>query len=167
MTADLGPAEPRGPHRAPDDAIPASHVDLFERDVCGVLTTMGRDGQPQSSLVWVDLSDRCPRVNTTLDRQKGRNLLRDPRVSLLIVDPDDTGRFIQVRGDARLTTRGAIEHLDALTRAYTGRPHYYGGISPVEQAARETRVVCSIHPRRVTLDAIHAGPTGGQSDGRH
>jgi len=159
MTAGRASAEPMAPHRAPDDTIPAYHFDLFARNLCAVLTTMGRGGQPQSSLVWVELADGCPRVNTTLDRQKGRNLLHDPRVSLLIVDPDDTGRFIQVRGDAGLTTRGAIDHLDALTQADTGRPHYYGGICAVEQAARETRVICRIHPRRVTLDAIHAGRT--------
>ena len=93
--------------------IPASHVDLLTRPICGVLTTMGVDGQPQSSLVWVDHDGECARVNTTLERQKGRNLLANPRVSLLVVDPGDTGRFIQVRGDAELVTDGALEHLDA------------------------------------------------------
>jgi len=143
----------------PPATIPPSHVDLFRRPICGVLTTMGQDGQPQSSLVWVDLDDGCPRVNTTLERQKGRNIRRNVRVSLLIVDPANRARFIQVRGDAELTTAGAVEHLDGLTRAYTGHRHFYGSVYPVEQAARETRVICRIHPRRVTLDAIHAGPT--------
>ena len=136
--------------------IPASHVDLLTRPICGVLTTMGADGQPQSSLVWVDHDGECARVNTTLERQKGRNLLANPRVSLLVVDPDDTGRFIQVRGDAELVTEGAFEHLDWLTRQYTGHPEYYGCIYPEAQRARETRVICRIHARRITLDAIHA-----------
>jgi PPOX class probable F420-dependent enzyme len=117
---------------------------------------MGRDGQPQSSLVWVDQDGDCVLVNTTLERQKGRNLAADPRVSLLVVDPDDTSRFIQVRGDAELTTVGAIEHLDALTRRYTRFPRFYGFVYPASQAERETRVVCRIHPRRITLNAIHA-----------
>ena len=86
--------------------IPASHLDLLTRPICGVLTTMGADGQPQSSLVWVDHDGECARVNTTLERQKGRNLLADPRVSLLVVDPENTGRFIQIRGDAELVTDG-------------------------------------------------------------
>ena len=142
---------------APDTVpLPASHLDLLTRPVCGVLTTMGPDGQPESSLVWVDHDGECARVNTTLERRKGRNVLADPRVSLLVVDPDNTGRFIQVRGDAELVTDGALEHLDAITRRYTRHPAYYGHVYPVAQQARETRVICRIHARRITLDAIHA-----------
>jgi len=136
--------------------IPASHLDLLTRPICGVLTTMRADGQPQSSLVWVDHDGECPRISTTLERQKARNMLADPRVSLLIVDPDDTARFIQVRGEAELCIEGALEHLDGLTRRYTRHPRYYGWIQPVEQQACETRVTFRVHARRVTLDAIHA-----------
>jgi len=136
--------------------IPASHLDLLTRPICGVLTTIGPDGHPESSLVWVDHDGECARVNTTLQRRKGRNLAADPKVSLLVVDPDDTGRFVQIRGDAQLVTEGAEAHLDALTRAYTSHPRYYGFVYPTEQRSRETRVICRIHARRVTLDAIHA-----------
>ncbi len=136
--------------------IPASHLDLLTRPICGVLTTMGGDGHPQSSVVWVDWDGWCARVNTTLERRKGRNLLANPKLSLLVVDPDNTARFIQIRGDAELVTDGALDHLDALTRKYTNHPAYYGWIYPVAQRSRETRVICRIHPRRVTLDAIHA-----------
>jgi hypothetical protein len=106
--------------------------------------------------VWVDHDGECARVNTTLERQKGRNLRANPKVSLLVVDPDNTARFIQVRGDGELVTEGALDHLDALTRAYTRHPAYYGCIYPLAQQARETRVICRIHARRITLDAIHA-----------
>jgi PPOX class probable F420-dependent enzyme len=135
--------------------IPASHLDLLTRPICGVLTTMGRDGQPQSSLVWVDHDGDYARVNTTLERQKGRNLLANPRVSLLVVDPENFWRFIQIRGDAELVTEDALKHLDALTRKYTRHPGYYGYVYPVEQQARETRVILRIHACRITLDAIH------------
>jgi PPOX class probable F420-dependent enzyme len=136
--------------------IPASHRDLLTRPICGVLTTLGPGGEPQSSLVWTDVDGDCARVNTTLERQKGRNLAADPRVSLLVVDPDNSARFLQIRGDAELTTDGALDHLDALTRRYTRHPCYYGHIYPMEQRARETRVIVRIRARRVTLDAIHA-----------
>jgi PPOX class probable F420-dependent enzyme len=141
---------------AADVAVPASHVELLTRPICGVLTTLGRDGRPESSLVWVDTDGRCARINTTLERRKGRNLMRDPRLSLLVVDPENTSRFIQIRGLAELVTEGAIDHLDALTRKYTTHPGYYGWIYPEEQRARETRVIVRIHARRITLDAIHA-----------
>lgn len=137
-------------------AIPISHRDLLTRPICGVFTTMGADGQPQSSLVWVDTDGRYARVNTTFERQKGRNMLANPHVSLLVVDPDNTARFIQIRGDVELVTDGAHEHLDELTRKYTRHPRYYGYIYPVEQRQRETRLICRIHPLRITLDAIHA-----------
>ena len=137
-------------------SIPASHLDLLTKPICGVLTTMGRDGQPQSSLVWVDHDGECARFNTTLERQKGRNLLANRKVSLLIVDPGNTSRFIQIRGDAQLVTDGALDHLDALTRKYTRYKCFYGHIYPVEQRLREIRVICRIQARWVTLDAIHA-----------
>jgi PPOX class probable F420-dependent enzyme len=137
-------------------AIPASHLDLVTRPICGVLTTMGGDGQPQSSLVWVDFDGTCARVNTTLERQKGRNLVANPKVSLLVVDPDNPGRYLQLRGQAEPVTEGALEHLDALTRKYTRHPAFYGYVYPVAQRWRETRVICRIHARRITLDAIHA-----------
>ncbi|HEX2369120.1 MAG TPA: PPOX class F420-dependent oxidoreductase [Acidimicrobiia bacterium] len=136
--------------------IPASHLDLLARTIHGVFTTMGSDGQPQSSLMWIDTDGTCARVNTTLQRQKGRNLLGNPKVSLLVVDPDNTARFIQIRGDAELIRDGALEHLDALTRRYTRYPRYYGFCYQDEQQARETRIICRIHARRITLDAIHA-----------
>ena len=98
------------PLRSPASAdvpIPATHADLFGRAICGVLTTIGPGGQPESSLVWVDLDGGCPRVNTTLERRKGRNVQRDPRVSLLVVDPENTARFIQVRGVVELRHGGS------------------------------------------------------------
>ena len=136
--------------------IPTSHLDLLTRPICGVLTTLAPDGQPQSSLVWADFDGECVRVNTTLQRQKGQNLQRDPRLTLLLVEPADTSRFLEIRGDAELILEGALDHLDHLTRMYTGHPRYYGYVRPSEQQAGETRVICWIRPRRVVLDAIHA-----------
>ena len=136
--------------------VPASHLDLLRRPICGVLTTMGGDGQPQSSLVWADWDGACARVNTTLERQKGHNLAADPKVSLLVVDPDNPARYLQLRGHAELVFDDALDHLDKLTRRYTRHPGYYGHIYPAAQRWRETRVICRIHPRRITLDAIHA-----------
>ena len=136
--------------------IPTSHIDLLTRPICGVFTTLGPDGGPQSSLMWVDCDGTYARVNTTLSRQKARNLAGDPKASLLVVDPDDTSRYLQIRGDVELITAGAVEHLDALTQKYSRYAHYYGGIRSRDLEKRETRVMCRIHARRVTTDAIHA-----------
>jgi len=148
-------AGPASDVRVAGHVIPDSHRDLFERAIPAVLTTLGPDDSPRSSLVWVDLEDGLPRVNTTLERLKGRDMRRDPRVSLLVVDPDDTSRYIQVRGVVTLTRKGAEAHLVRLTRAYTGHPAYYGYVYPEAQRERETRVIATIRPLRITLDAIH------------
>ena len=139
-------------------AIPASHLDLLTRPIVGVLTTLGDRGQPQSSLVWADYDAElgCARVNTTLERQKGRNMAANARVSLLVVDPDNTARYLQVRGDAELVRDGAIDHLDRLTRSYTRHPRFYGFVHPEQRRFEETRVICRIRARRATIDAIHA-----------
>jgi PPOX class probable F420-dependent enzyme len=126
--------------------IPASHLDLLTRPLVGVFTTMLPDGQPQSSLVWVDTDAETALVNTTLERQKDRNLVRNPKVSLLVVDPENTSRFIQIRGDAMLEFGGAMEHLDALTRKYTHDPRFHGYVCPTDHQDRETRVICRIQP---------------------
>ena len=136
-------------------SIPDSHRDLLVRPIHGVLTTMDPDGQPHSVLVWLDADGDVVRVNTTRGRQSARNLAANPRASVLVVDPDDTSRFLQVRGDAEFVGDGAVEHLDALTRAYTTHPRFYGFVYPSEAAGRERRVICRIRPIRVSVDAIH------------
>ncbi len=135
--------------------IPESHLDLLTRPIHGVFTTMMPDGQPQSSLVWCDEDGECACVNTTRERQKGRNMRANPKVSLLIVDPEDTSRYIEIRGEAELVEAGALDHLDRITREYTEHPHYYGYIFPLEQQQCETRIICRIHASKITLDAIH------------
>lgn len=138
--------------------VPDSHLDLLTRPVIGVLSTRMPDGQPQSSLVWCDYDGECARVNTTRQRQKGKNLAANPVVSLLVVDLHDTGRYLEIRGLAELVEDGALEHLDGLTRQYTVHPRFYGYVYPEEKQARETRVICRIHALKITLDAIHHEP---------
>jgi len=109
--------------------IPESHLDLLTRPLHGVLTTMMADGQPHSSLVWCDYDGACARVNTTRQREKGRNMLANPKVCLFVVDPENTARYLEIRGEAELIEEGAIEHLDQLTRRYTSHPHFHGSLS--------------------------------------
>lgn len=135
--------------------IPEDHMDLLTRPVHGVLTTIMPDGLPQSSLVWCDFDGDYVRVNTSRERQKGKNMMANPKVSLLIVDPENTSRFLQIRGEVELVEDGALEHLDAITRKYTSNPQYYGYVFPLEKMERETRIICRIHAKKVTLDAIH------------
>ena len=111
--------------------------------------------------MWCDHDSDCARVNTTLERQKGRNLARDPRATLLVVDPEDTARYLELRAVVTLQREGAIDHLDALTRKYTRHRGYYGFVFPAEQRVRETRVICRLHAQRITVDAVHCPTSRG------
>jgi PPOX class probable F420-dependent enzyme len=135
--------------------IPESHLNLFTRPIHGVLTTMMPDGQPQSSLVWCDYDGEYVSINTTCERQKGKNMLANPKVSLLVVDPEDTSRYIEIRGEVEIVFENAIAHLDQVTRKYTAHPQFYGFVYPKEKQEQETRIICRIHARKITLDAIH------------
>jgi PPOX class probable F420-dependent enzyme len=135
--------------------IPSTHLDLLQNPVHGVLTTMMPDGAPQSSIVWVDYDGEHVLLNTTLERQKGRNMAANPKVALLVIDPKDTSRWIEVRGQVtEMTTEGAEAHADRLTRRYTGKHSFYRDIYPPEQQEKETRVIVKIEPHKISLDAI-------------
>ncbi len=135
--------------------IPDSHRDLLLGPYHAVLSTMMPDGQPQSSMVWVDYDGTYALINTTLERQKGHNMFANPKVSLLVIDPKNSSRWIEVRGKVvEIRRAGAEAHADLLTHRYTGKQHFYGDIYPVEQKQKETRVIVKIEPIKVSLDAI-------------
>jgi len=136
--------------------IPNTHLDLFQSPVHGVLTTMMPDGAPQSSMIWVDYDGQSVLVNTTLERQKGRNMRTNPKVTILVIDPKNSSRWIEVRGQVKeITQEGAEEHADKLTQRYCpNKHHFYGDIYPFEKRQKETRVIVKIQPLKVSLDAI-------------
>lgn len=135
--------------------IPDSHRDLLEGPIHGVLSTMMPEGQPQSSMVWADYDGEYVLINTTLERQKGQNMQRNPKVTLLVIDPQNGSRWIEIRGRVvEITEENAEIHADHLTRLYTGKQHFYGDIYPVQQRSKETRVIVKIEPVKISLDAI-------------
>ena len=135
--------------------IPETHRDLLVKPVHGVFSTMMPDGQPQSSIVWVDYDGTFALINTTLERQKGRNMRANPKVALLVIDPQDGSRWIEVRGNVvEIRREGAEAHVDKLMQRYTGKQRFYGDVYPVEQKQKESRVIVTIEPIKVSLDAI-------------
>ncbi len=135
--------------------IPDSHRDLLIAPIHGVLSTIMPDGQPQSSIVWTDYDGTYIYINSTLERQKGRNMRSNSKVALLVLDPSNDSRWIEIRGNVmEIRREGAEEHADKLTQHYTGKQHFYGDIYPVAQKQKETRVIFKIEPARVTMDAI-------------
>jgi PPOX class probable F420-dependent enzyme len=137
--------------------IPDSHRDLLLEPVHAVLTTMMPDGQPQSSIIWADYDDEYVLFSTTLERQKGRNMQANPKVTLLVIDPKNGNRWIEVRGVvAEMIQDGVEVFADRLTRLYTDnrKQRFYRDMFPVEQQQKETRVLVKIEPVKIALDAI-------------
>ncbi len=131
--------------------VPASHLDLAECPPVAALTTLGRHGDPQTSVVWCDFDGDCVRVNTMRGFAKERNMARDPRVTLLCFDPRRPLRFLEIRGRViEMTEEGARAHLDALASKYARRPiRYFGDCVPARFAEAEVPVLCRIEPTHV------------------
>jgi PPOX class probable F420-dependent enzyme len=140
--------------------IPASHLDLVECPPVAALTTLMRDGSPQTSVVWCDFDGQHVRVNTMRGFAKERNMRRDPRVTLLCYDPLRPLRSLEVRGSVvAMTEEGAGGHLDMLASKYAGRPmRYFGDAIAARFAETEIPVLCLVRPTHVTaLDAEDGG----------
>lgn len=126
--------------------IPESHADLLERPILFSLATVQPNGQPQVTPVWADLVDGKVRVNTAAGRQKHKNLLARPQATILVVDPENGQRFIEIRGKVVDSTEvGGDGVIDALANKYLGVETY-----PWRNPA-ETRVTFLIEPTRVVV----------------
>ena len=97
---------------------------FLEQPFVGTLTTLREDGSPHSTIVWVDTDTDEVLFNTAAGRAKERHLRNDPRVSLLVVDPEDTYRWVALSGSAELTTEGADAQIDKLAKKYLGKDEY-------------------------------------------
>jgi PPOX class probable F420-dependent enzyme len=123
------------------DGIPEKYRDLFDKKAFASLGTQMPDGSPQVTPVWVDYDGHHVLVNTAKGRAKDRNMRRDPRVSLAIIDPDNPYRYLEVRGRvAEVTEEGADQHIDKMAKKYLGQDKY-----PFRQAG-EVRVLFKIEP---------------------
>lgn len=123
--------------------IPEHFKDLLERPIIVALATIMPDGQAQVHPVWADLVDGKVRINTVTGRQKHRNLEHRKHATVMIVDPDDPLRWMEIRGElAGTSTEDGDEVIDKLAIDYTGKT--YTGHNDVD-----TRITCLIAPTRV------------------
>jgi hypothetical protein len=88
------------------ELIPASHLDLLAGSVPAVLSTLTANGTPQSSLIRCEYNGEALIVSLPCYSRDALNMQADPRVGLLIVDPADTARYIEVRGHAERVETG-------------------------------------------------------------
>jgi PPOX class probable F420-dependent enzyme len=124
---------------------------LLEQPNFGHLATVMPDGSPQVTTVWVDTDGEHILVNTAEGRQKPRNIQRDGRVAINVVDQSNPYRQAMIRGKiVDVTTEGADAHIDRLAKKYLGRDTY-----PNRQPG-ERRVVLKIEPTRVASQGLES-----------
>ena len=124
--------------------IPDQYKDLFSKRAFASLATVMPNGSPQVTPVWVDYDGNHIIVNTAKGRQKDKNLRRDPRVSLAVIDPDNPYRYAEIRGRVvDVTESGADTHIDKMAKKYLGKDKY-----PFAQPG-EVRVLFKIEPEKV------------------
>ena len=130
-----------------------SDGELSERDLTILrkrsfahLTTLGPDGSPQTTPNWVDVDDEGRvLINTAEGRAKPRNVRRDTRVSLSVVDADDPYRALMIRGRVEeISNDGAEDHIDAMQRKYHGTEPY------PNHDPDHPRVLLKIRPERIS-----------------
>lgn len=125
-------------------AIPQSHASLFDAKAFASLATLNPDGSPQVTPVWCDYDGTHILVNTAKGRKKARNLERNPRVALAIIDPENPYRYMGIQGRvAEMTERGADAHIDKLAKKYLGVDKYPG------RMPGEVRLLVKIVPEQV------------------
>lgn len=118
---------------------------LREKAYCQIATVMP-DGSPQITETWVETDGQHILINTAEGRQKVRNVRRDPRVAVNVIDPATDFRIFSVRGRvAEITTDGADAMIDQLASKYLGQETY-----PYRQPT-ETRVILKIAVDKVVM----------------
>ncbi len=127
------------------DATLDKYSDLFKKKAFANLSTLMQDGSPQVTPVWCDYDGKHVRVNSARGRVKDKNIRRDPRVALAIVDPENPYRYMEIRGKVvEVTEKGADDHINSLSQKYLGNPVY-----PYRQPG-EVRVLYKIEPQKIS-----------------
>jgi len=125
-------------------AIPEKYQDIVHKRTFAMFGTIMPDGQPQITPVWVDAENGRILINTAKGRQKHRNVQRDPRVAVTLIDPDNPYRYVEVRGRVtEMTENGADSHIDKMAKKYLGKDKY-----PFAQPG-EQRILLKIEPEHV------------------
>lgn len=117
---------------------------LLEDKNLAFVATLMKDNSPQITPTWIDLVDGVIIVNTAEGRVKQRNVSRDPRVAISIVDQKNPFNMVTIRGKViEQTTRDADKHIDKMAKKYLGVDKY-----PFAMPG-EKRILLKILPQKI------------------
>ncbi len=128
-----------------DNLITEPIAKLIEGKNFAFLATLMKDGSPQATPTWIDVDNRKTLlINTAEGRLKQKNISRDPRVSISIMEHSNPYHMVTIRGRVvEQTNVGADEHIDKLAKKYLGLEKY-----PM-RSAQEKRIILKIKPEKV------------------
>ncbi|MEE8181360.1 MAG: PPOX class F420-dependent oxidoreductase [Nitrosopumilaceae archaeon] len=108
------------------------------------IATIMKDGSPQVSPVWADFEDEHIMVNTAEGRIKHKNVLRDPRIALSIVDSNNPLDMTSIKGTVvEIIPDYDYIHANKLTKKYLGKETY-----PFRRE-NEKRIIFKIKPEKI------------------
>ncbi|WP_227980900.1 PPOX class F420-dependent oxidoreductase [Nocardia spumae] len=114
--------------------------------VFATLATIGRDGQPHLTVIWLDRDGDELVYSTTVARAQYKNVVRDPRVTVMINPPDAPYLYAEIRGTATITPDPERAMPDRLSAKYTGQPYAEFNPASVDDAER---VIVRVTPQRI------------------
>lgn len=125
--------------------IPSGYEDLLESTALADVATIGPHGEPHVNPVWFGWDGEHVRFSQTKARQKYRNVQRDPRISLSIVDPNNPFRYLEIRGRVvGIEEDPNLDFINTMAMKYLGQEKY-----PWHRPGDE-RVVIVIEPEHTT-----------------
>lgn len=131
--------------------IPDTHQDLLTDPIYASLVTLMPDGSSQASVVWRLWEPPYVLISSHANSQKTRNVQREPRITLLMVDPQNPFRYLEVRGVVeQIQPDLDYSVIDRITSLYLNKP-YYGGAEPIEDTGKVPHVYFRILPQRVNV----------------
>lgn len=123
--------------------LPEPAKALIDDKNFATLATVMPSGQPQLSIVWIKREGNDLLVSTVEGRMKHKNVVRDPRATVLVYSPDDPYTYLEVRGRVSLSHEGARDLIDELNEKYHGvRPYPH-------DRPENVRVIVRLTPEKV------------------
>ncbi len=125
--------------------VPAERVGILTKRSFGHVATIGPDGEPQSSPVWIDWDGEFLLFSQTDRRQKFRNLQREARIAVSVTDPDEPHQYVEIRGRVdRVEDDAGNAFINKLAKKYLGADEY-----PWNQPG-DHRVTVYVRPEHTT-----------------
>lgn len=121
------------------------HID--ESKVFATVATVGADGQPHLTVVWLDREGDELVYSTSVSRQQYKNLVRDPRATVMITPPDNPYVYAEIRGTVTVEPDPERALPDRMSLKFTGQT--YGEFMPSSLTDPAERVVVRITPAKV------------------